>query len=60
MRTLLACASLTLLLTACGFKGQLYLPKPAAQAPAAPAAKPAAKTEASAPAVGKSSASAAR
>ena len=30
MRTLLACASLTLLLTACGFKGPLYLPKPAA------------------------------
>ncbi|WP_199181069.1 LPS translocon maturation chaperone LptM [Chromobacterium alticapitis] len=39
MRTLLACASLFLLLTACGYKGPLVLPQhPAAQqAPHAPA-----------------------
>lgn len=50
MRTLLACASLTLFLAACGFKGPLYLPAPAAKpAAAAPAVKPAAKANASAP-----------
>ncbi|OQS36163.1 hypothetical protein B0T39_17015 [Chromobacterium haemolyticum] len=50
MRTLLACASLTLFLAACGFKGPLYLPAPAAKpAAAAPAAKPAVKADASSP-----------
>ncbi len=49
MRTLLACASLTLFLAACGFKGPLYLP--------APAAKPAVKADASSPRAAAESAS---
>jgi|GEM_PF-6460851 len=28
MRTLLSCLALSLVVTACGYKGQLYLPKP--------------------------------
>ncbi|HJV06084.1 LPS translocon maturation chaperone LptM [Paludibacterium denitrificans] len=35
----MACVALTLLLTACGYKGALYLPKK--QAPTAPASAPA-------------------
>ncbi|MBW7567164.1 lipoprotein [Chromobacterium subtsugae] len=49
MRTLLACASLTLALAACGYKGPLVLPKapPAhAAAPAPQAAAPAAASAA--------------
>ena len=60
MRTLLACASLTLLLTACGFKGPIYLPKPAAASAAKPAVQAPVKSDASAPAAGKQAASAAR
>ena len=58
MRTLLACASLTLALAACGYKGPLVMPKaqPArAVAPATHPAAPAPHAEASA-AVGEASA----
>ncbi|AAQ57719.1 hypothetical protein CV_0039 [Chromobacterium violaceum ATCC 12472] len=61
MRTLLACASLTLFLAACGYKGPLVLPQQPKKAapPAAHAAKPdasAPKREASAPGIDASAA----
>ncbi|SUX29427.1 LPS translocon maturation chaperone LptM [Chromobacterium vaccinii] len=46
MRTLLACASLTLILAACGYKGPLVLPQ---QPKKAPSAAHAVKPDASAP-----------
>ncbi|MBX9296890.1 lipoprotein [Chromobacterium piscinae] len=47
MRTLLACASLTLILAACGYKGPLVLPQQPKKAP--PPAAHAVKPDASAP-----------
>ncbi|WP_368671631.1 lipoprotein [Chromobacterium sp. ASV23] len=56
MRTLLACASLSLFLVACGYKGPLVLPKaPAAHHEPAPP-----KPAASAPVAAKPAASAAQ
>ncbi|WP_101686110.1 LPS translocon maturation chaperone LptM [Chromobacterium sphagni] len=57
MRTLLACASLTLALAACGYKGPLVLPKAPPSRPASHPAAPAPHVDASA---AKGEASAAR